>query len=479
MTRTQPAGLFENRWERFAALSIGVYFTAFVIYAIGAERGLVADAPYYVVNIAAKRGFSFEEPGRRAAEILYQWPVVLAVRLGVTDLPRLGRFYAVGCAYLVFLSLIACWSLLPAARKPLILFPVLTIFLGWLASCYASMVEVHALVFWFWPVLFALLFRSLERHRDVILVLGLSLPMMLLYPTVVLLAPALAGVALQRWRARPADRHGWAWLVLAIWFVLVTAVAAYLIVKPHDVPNRDTFLHQLEALAFLAAPDQGVNWPLALALVAMPLLLLCAWRPQMLQRWLTLWLLPFLLFALFTALSPVVALSSFAPNLQHAARAWESVAVALLLPPLYAHLSGRLNLAGAGRRLAFVVIAILAVAQITWQVATTAQWSGRLALLRTVLASRSGLIPIEETPLILQRIGLQALAPLGWSWTDPLLSIVLAPGGKVSAIVTAPKPIGWQPFDPAQPEALPKVPGIDYTRYLDALARAKPAVTRP
>ena len=41
------------------------------------------------------------------------------------------------------------------------------------------------------------------------------------------------------------------------------------------------------------------------------------------------------------------------------------------------------------------------------QVATTAQWSGRLSLLQAVLASRVGLIPIEETPLVEGHIGLQ------------------------------------------------------------------------
>jgi hypothetical protein len=475
----QSGPLLESRAERVAALCLGAYLLAFVVYAIVAERGLVADGANYVVNMAIKHGFTFEEPGRRAAEILYQWPAVVAVRLGVTDLLLLGRLYAVGCFYLVFLSLIASWALLPAARKKLIFFPVLTILIGWLTSCYASMVEAHALVLWFWPVMFALLFHRLARRRDVVLVSALSLPMMVLYPTVVLLAPALAGVAFWRWRARPADRQGWAWIALAIWFVLVTAVALYLIVEPRDVPNRDSLLNEVEALAFLAARGQGVNWPLALALAAMPLLLLCAWRPTAARCWILLWLPPYLVLALFTALAPIVALSSFAPNLQHAARAWEGLAAALLLPPLFAHLAGRLSLAGPGRRPALLVLAILAVGQITWQVATTAQWSGRLAMLAAVLASRSGLIPIEETPLVARRIGLQAVTPLGWAWTDPLLSIVLAPGGKVAAIVTAPKPIGWQPFDPAHPDELPRVPGIDYTRYREALARDRPAAATP
>ena len=149
--------------------------------------------------------------------------------------------------------------------------------------------------------------------------------------------------------------------------------------------------------------------------------------------------------------------------------------MALLLLPLFAHLSGRLRLDGTGRRLVLLVAAILAVGQITWQVTATAQWSGRLSLFRGVLAGGSGLMPFEQTPLAQERIGLQAVRPLGWAWTDPLLSIVLAPHGQVAAIVSAPSTVGWQPFDPSRPDDLPPVPGIDYSRYREALAAGKAA----
>src|SRR5258705_8534581 len=98
----QTGRLFESRGERLVAASLVLYLIVFIVYMVVAQRGLVADAPYYVVRIALKHGFNFEEPGRRAAEILYQWPVVLAARLGVTDLSTLGRLYALGCTYVVF-----------------------------------------------------------------------------------------------------------------------------------------------------------------------------------------------------------------------------------------------------------------------------------------------------------------------------------------------------------------------------------------
>ena len=480
MVAGTPGKLFGDRAERATALTIAIYFTAFIAYAIAAQRGLVADGANYVVNIAAKHNFTFEEPGRRAAEILYQWPVVLAVRLGAQNLILLGRLYTAGCCYLVFMSLVGSWLLLPAAQKHLILFPILTILLGWMASCYDGMVEIHALVLWFWPTFFALLSRPLGRLRDVAFVFVLSIPMATLYPMVILLAPAMAGVALWRWRRSESDGYRWPWLVLTAWFVFVTANGARWILAPRVVPNRDSFLRALETLSFLAVPGQGVNWPLAFGLLSVPLLLICAWRPETLHRWLLLWLPPFLLLAVFTALSPVVSLSTFDPSLQVDARAWEGIAAALIVLVLFAHLGGWIRFREPGRSLALAIVAILAVAQITWHIAATAQWTGRLSLFRTVLASHTGLVPFEETPLGQQRIGMQAVAALDWPWTDPLLSIIFAPDGRVTTIVAAPKGyLGWKPFDPAQPGTLPQMPGIDYTGYLAALARAKTGGTTP
>jgi hypothetical protein len=351
VVRGAPGELFGTRGERATALAIAIYFIVFIAYAIGAQRGLVADGANYVVNIAAKHNFTFEEPGRRAAELLYQWPVVLAVRLGAQDLVLLSRLYTAGCYYLVFSSLVGSWLLLPAAQKHLILFPILTILFGWMASCYDGMVEIHALVLWFWPALFALLCRPLRRLRDIALVFGLSIPMAALYPMVILLAPVMGGVALWRWRRSMGDRYRWPWLVLGVWFVFVTANGARWILAPRVVPNRDSFLRALETLSFLAVPGEGVNWPLAFGLLSVPLLLICAWRPQTLHRWLLFWLPPFLLFAVFTALAPVVSLSTFDPSLQVDARAWEGIAAALIVLVLFAHLGGWIRFRGPGRSL--------------------------------------------------------------------------------------------------------------------------------
>jgi hypothetical protein len=50
------------------------------------------------------------------------------------------------------------------------------------------------------------------------------------------------------------------------------------------------------------------------------------------------------------------------------------------------------------------------------------------------------------------------------------MSIVLAPGGRVGAIVGNPDPDGWEPFDPRRPAEIPRIAGVDYEPYVAALA---------
>ena len=120
---------------------------------------------------------------------------------------------------------------------------------------------------------------------------------------------------------------------------------------------------------------------------------------------------------------------------------------------------------------ALILVSILALSQTTWQMLATAQWRGYIKLLRSELSQYKGFISYDRSPLLRQSDGIQVIRNLGWSWTYPSMSIVLAPGGRVSTIFGA-KPGVWQPFDPQHPQELPELAkyGIDYSAYVRALA---------
>ena len=72
------------------------------------------------------------------------------------------------------------------------------------------------------------------------------------------------------------------------------------------------------------------------------------------------------------------------------------------------------------------------------------------------------------------------LQHLDWSWTNPLMSIVLSPGGRIGTVIGPSNERGWAPFDPTQPDQLPRAPQFDYAAYLRALSdAARPCVSLP
>jgi hypothetical protein len=119
---------------------------------------------------------------------------------------------------------------------------------------------------------------------------------------------------------------------------------------------------------------------------------------------------------------------------------------------------------------AMIVVAILAFSQMTWQILATAQWWGYVEMFRAELSQHKGFIPYEHSPIARQPAGIQVIRNLVWAWTNPSMSIVLAPGGQVSTIFGA-SPGRWQPFDPQNPRELPKLGkyGIDYSAYVRAI----------
>jgi hypothetical protein len=67
------------------------------------------------------------------------------------------------------------------------------------------------------------------------------------------------------------------------------------------------------------------------------------------------------------------------------------------------------------------------------------QWLEFRSRFKTVLTTRSGLVPIESTPL--------ANHPAGWPWNNAILSYLWS-GEVVGAVVLNPVETTWEPFDP-------------------------------
>jgi len=459
--------------RRGVVAAVAAYLLAYLVYAIAEQQALFADGAAVLLRAVSAQSVSSLDKNRIIADALFQWPVLVASWLGVTDLETLSYLLGVGYHYLVVVSLPIAWCLLPRERKALMLFPILSLLFGWMGSSFLAIHQANALALWFWPVFFAVLFQPAERARDVMLLIVLALPMVGLYDTIVVLGPLLAAVAGWRWLRQPAAPHRWVWVALAVWFIVAAAIALGFILFPRSAGNRANFIWSLSSGAFLVGADgSSVNWPLALALLGVPLLVLAAWRPAWLSaaRWV--WLPPFLLFAVFVAFAPIVSPSTFLPVLRVYARAFAGFLPAGLAILVLVGEARGWQPSEATRSSLLLVLSLIAVAQITWHFVATAQWAGYLTIFRATLAERPGLIAFESTPMAKPTIGNQVLLRLSWGWTNPWLSVALAPQGRVSAIIATPGGRSAGTLDPTRATGLPPIAGVDYSDYVAALPGA-------
>jgi hypothetical protein len=169
---------------------------------------------------------------------------------------------------------------------------------------------------------------------------------------------------------------------------------------------------------------------------------------------------------------PILIPDSVRPVQQFQARAWIGVLPAGLALAMIGLFSRKPQRSAVVFDRALIVVGILAFSQITWQILATAQWRGYIYVFRNELffSQTKGFVAYEYSPMARKPAGNRVIRNLVWGWTNPSMSIVLAPGGHVSTIYGAP-PGRWQPFDPQNARELPRLTkyGIEYSVYLRAI----------
>lgn len=441
-------------------------FSVVAAVAVLASRGLVADGAYYFVMILEHPWPTTFERGRVAAHVLVQWPLVLGVHLGLTDLNLLRLLHSAGLIYLGPVSLVLCWWMVPREHQRDLLWPLLSLSAGSLNAWFVAVTEAHVLTWLFWPLALFLIHGRMQSRAKTGVACLLALASVAAYETMAMQGLVLTGLAGLR-RARSEGPERWAWTTFGGWFLVGVGVGAYFAIHPRSPQNRGAFAVGFRRFAGTGLDD--LNYPVLLSFVVLALVawvfLLGPLRHRMYQS----------LLGTLTAVGMLVAMwplfrpEALRPVQQFQARAWIGLLPVILAIGLLAARRRPPSLAAFRMALAFVLV--LGVTQLGWHLMATAQWRGYTRIFREEVSHRNGFVPFESSTLAQPRIGIQALRNLTWNYTNPVLSIVLAPSGQVSAIIGVPKG-ARQPFDPTDQAALPKLAryGVDYSRYLRALA---------
>jgi hypothetical protein len=466
MCATAPPSLGFDRAFRVIALLILAAGFALHVYASSLLRGLYGDGPDIFVRMAHAGTFVFFEPARYATQFVQQLPTVLAMKWGMTDLIGLTMLYSLSMELLPILFTAGCYALLPRGEKALFIFPLIHYLAGAEAAAFEPLVEGPAVTAYFWFLLFLIVFRAKDSVTQ-LMTCAAAVPAVFSHEVMVFLAPVLAIASMLRARAETIARSRVMFRLLAAWFGIVTAAQLGFTLFPASPENRAYFIASSLAMRFVAAPLEGVNVPMVLGMLALVLLAaLLGMEGRAAKTW---WhrVSWFLIVAFGAICLGAVAATTmtayfFAPHLQFYARNYSAV---LSLP-----LAGILLAYGARPKTRFLatrptivaLLTCLALGQFGWHVVALGRWTDFLDHFRSVLTSHRGIVTLREA----EESGLR---PIAFLWAYPSLSIVLSPGGKVASMISPSEYGRYRPFDPANPQALPRSKLFDTSSYRDAL----------
>ncbi len=455
-------------------LACGIFFLS-VIFEILSSRGLYADGAYVFIKTLQAQGFVSMFWLRHFSFYIFEFPLVLAIKLGVTNFFWLRLAYGLGCFLPWPVVLTCCYWISPKNF--------------WLAAagCAAgylntAFMAVGGNVFadlLFWPSLFALLFATPLRPATAIILLVSATGILFEYESQLFLCLPLASLAL--WRTYQEKKEGnRSWIVFLIAAVLFTAsvsIGLCGVLMPENPANFSGF--KANALGILTHMGWTLGWTLAwIALALAASFSETFWRIVRGK--------PGVYFLLLLLLvwcgCPMLAPHHWDNGVQYDDRVMDMLAPLGLLPAALI-LRFRPQWIELKRKPLEVLAAAMFAAQSLWQISATIHWYQDVVWMRETLASHRGIIPVQSTAFAADGMGGRELRPnsIGgrFDWTWPCLSLALCPDPKIKSFVCsevfldpAIRAHYWQPFDPLDPKTLPDLQhfGVDYSDYISAIS---------
>lgn len=422
-------------------------------------RGLYADGAFFATHLAAARDFVIMQTGRPFAEMLTQWPVVVAMCLGVTAPHAVALAFSLASNLVPGLLILACLAALAPADRALFVLPAFVYVGGILSAQFTSVGEGLAATAYIWLILTATVSGPLTRGRGLLLAV-LALGCLDLHEEMLFLGPVLiAGCVLRARRERqPAVRLPLG--AVASCALAGTGVGLTLALHPVDAGERSNFVQSFLNFEWIYTPWPSVNLGSVLACAAALFLLLAFLRPS----WGRVLAWVFLPIALMAGLAAFAFPMLVAPATQFAARN-NAALLSLPLSILFLLAQARPKLRAALTAAPVLgLVASLGLSVSLWHLAATRDWIIYRDSVARVLDTAQGIVPATEVtqgkPLQERRL----LESMSWPWTNPDLSIVLLPRRVITSILANPAHhAGWEPYDLKNPASLPDIGGVTYS----------------
>jgi len=471
--------------RRLARVSLAIFAAALAVgvYAALERRGLHADGALYLSRLLTREEFDLAEPARRTALAILQAPALLAIRSGWFDLAGVSFVFTLTLELVPLGLVAACYFVLPAGRKHFFYFPLLHYLAGTLSASASPIAESLAAHAYFWPLFYLVLFRPL-RPLGFAVVFVLAAPVLYLHEAMGIMSlPIAAAAAWRAWREPGRPRRA-AFALLALWFLAMAAVQTHNILAPNSVPNRTGLIEGVVSGWFLLGLEGEINLPAWLGLLGLGVALvinlnaLSRAEGGREPRWIR------GLVGALAALAAVgvgvaaVSVASVHPGQQFCARVNPAVISMLFMPGLLFSVWAPAHERCWARRSTIAVCAILGASGLAWQAIEVRNWSIYLDTLRKVLAESKGLVAPRDIEAGLSGRERVLFRNMSWQSIFPELSVVIAPGGKVSSIIATARPEPWRSWFPEHPKGIPPSRFFDTSAYRAAMAAGPPARAR-
>jgi len=436
--------------------------TATMLYSVSEMRGMFADGSNYVVHILASEDFFLLEPARKLVQLLQQSLLILGIRSGVADLPTLAKLFTLGALGWPIILTASCWLILPREEKGWIIGPLINLVALCPMTSLAAIGEGMIASCLLWIIFFLVLFRT-HTIWGAILAVSLTALGAVTHESAAVFFVGIAAIAIMGMRGSSAVKRltHFAISTAAIWS------ACYLIsviLYPRDPVNLGDFLIGILALAFVEL--HGVN------LTAVATIVSCAsifWIVRAQHKTQPILLSSISFFALVAALLLFLPEWTVTPVAQFSGRGLPVLGTTLLSFGLWAAWRNGVKPEFLLSKPALLVLLGLLLTQSVAQIMMTRQWANTLGTVTRIIKRSEGPVPWQAA--------LETTAPLNpilWkemTWYSEIqaLSLLLAPQGRVHALIDASPSERWKPFQLDAPERLPKSRFWDAAPYATAV----------
>lgn len=423
-SRSLFLGVSELTADTLRRLAVILFVLISTVLWIGfsVDTYFATDGSYYFKILCDKMWFTEIAPARAHAEFLSQWPMVLAVNAGVTNLQTLEIIFGFGLWFPWLMGFLI--SLYTTREKPFLIYFYLLSLASLNLAAWALFIGEHlVLLSVVWPLFFLAIIKRPLNHLEKFLTLFLLVAHLKLYESAIITGSLLAILFfLRAWIfEEKSERIGS--IVFLVISLGAVAIALQWTFFPRDADNRTSFLGALTHALGHPYPWIGLSFVFFSALAQF------SRKP--------------LFFKLALLIPGLIGICSLFSGGIPGGISFSTRTLTLSILPLFLCAAGAytLSFVRAGKTLVYTTSAMVITLSLL-HLRHLQTWISFRSLFKSVLAEESGYVKPEPYGEPLKH----------WGWSNPLLSYLWSEGAVKTIILNpgdeGPEDEGWKPFNP-------------------------------